>query len=631
MAKILFTKQHQNSRKDFILVLKDKLQNILPFVTKPGRYLGNEWNAVHKSVSNVTVRFLLAYPDLYEVGMSHLGLKILYDVLNRQEHIWAERVFAPAPDMIEMLKRNNLPLFSLESTTPMADFSFVGFTLQYELNYTTILGMLQLGQVPLWQRERGEKYPFIIAGGPNAFNPEPLADFFDFFVLGDGEEVILKIVDIYSSWKKQGKEKYLFLKEVAQLTGVYAPSFYKPCYRGVSFTGIELLEPSAPAVVGKNIIWELDGASYPTKPLVPYLEVVHDRAVLELFRGCTRGCRFCQAGMVYRPVRLRSPEKLKKMAREIFSNTGYEDLSLLSLSSGDYPDLLNLVRELKEDFAKERLELNLPSLRLSPEKIDAFAAIQDFGKGGLTFAPEAGTQRLRDVINKNITHEDIVLTAQKAVEKGRKSLKLYFMLGLPTETDADLQGIATLVEDILEAVYRAAGSRKGLRISVSSSIFVPKPHTPFQWIAQISRDEMWRRIQLLKSYLKKLKNVSYSYHDPEMSFWEAVLARGDRRLGQALYKAWQKGAYLEGWTDYFSPSYWQKAMAELGLNPDNYAGYKGAKDDPLPWDHLSCGVSKQFLWREYCLSLEDKITEDCRDAFCQGCGLPCFSAPATKE
>ncbi|MGI6097294.1 MAG: TIGR03960 family B12-binding radical SAM protein [Dethiobacteria bacterium] len=603
--------------------LEQRINGVLPRVTNPARYIGNEWNSVHKEPSSVKARLALAFPDLYEVGMSHLGFKILYQVINKREQLAAERVFAPALDMEKEMRHHRIPLFSLESFTPLRDFDFVGFTLQYELSYTNILNMLDLAGIPRFQSQRTDSDPFILGGGPGAFNPEPLAPFFDAFILGDGEEVVLEILDLYLCWQGQKGatgERGDFLRKLAGIPGIYIPSFYRAHYdcKG-NFSGLEPLEAKAPQAIIKRIS-PLRKEDYPTKPVVPNTGAVHDRAMLELFRGCTRGCRFCQAGIIYRPVRERKKEDLKELAQKLLRETGYEEVSLTSLSSSDYPNIEGLVHELFS-VCGDDVNLSLPSLRLDSFSVKLAEEIQKVRKSGLTFAPEAGTQRLRDVINKNVSEENLLQAAADAFSSGWTNLKLYFMIGLPTETEEDLEGIVTLVRRVAGLYREKKGNFSRLRLSVSASTFVPKAHTPFQWEPQITIEENRKRQRFLAERLRRFKGVRFSYSEPEMSLLEAVLARGDRRLAPVIAGALDNGCRFDSWGEHFNFNGWQKAFSAANVCPDTYAYKKFAPTDPLPWDHLHTGVSKSFLLREYQRAMEQATTPDCRERSCQGCGI----------
>lgn len=601
---------------------KDRIEKILENVEKPVRYLGNEWNSVHKDLDKIEVRFVFAFPDVYEIGMSHLGIKILYHLLNEKDDIFAERVFAPWVDMERELRESGIPLFSLETREPLKNFDFIGFTLQYELSYTNVLNMLDLAQIPLLSAERDENHPFIIGGGPCAFNPEPLADFFDFFVIGEGEQVILEILDLYKTWKKGKGDRRQFLRQAAGIRGIYVPHLYEVLYNeDGTVRQVKPVSSDIPWKIEKRIIGDLDKVYYPKKLIVPFMNIIHDRAMLEIFRGCTRGCRFCQAGMIYRPVRERSVEVLKRLGNELVDNTGYEEVSLASLSTSDYPYLEELTQALLDDFRKRGVSLSLPSLRIDSFSLKLAQQVQEVRKSGLTFAPEAGTQRLRDVINKGVTERDLLESAADAFKLGWHNIKLYFMIGLPTETYDDLDGIIEIafkLIDLYKDISRA--DRRKLRLTVSVSSFVPKPFTPFQWEPQFTIDELKKRQEYLKKGLKH-RAVSFSWHESELSFLEAVFARGDRRLSKVVYKAWLKGCKFDSWSEHFKFFHWMEAFKDCGIRPEFYAYRIRGYDEVFPWDHIYPGISKEFLIREHKKALKGNLTPDCRIGHCTGCGV----------
>ncbi|MGI6064872.1 MAG: TIGR03960 family B12-binding radical SAM protein [Bacillota bacterium] len=601
-------------------------QKLLPKVVKPSQYIGNEWNMIKKDWDRCSVRSAFLFPDTYEVGMSHLGLRILYHIVNTRDDFLMERSFAPMTDMEKLMRENKVPLFSLESYRPLKQFDILGFTLQYEMSYTNIINMLDLGGIPIKSRERKEGFPLVMAGGPCAFNPEPLADFIDFFVLGEGEEVILEILDLLKAVKDRDRvfDKSRFLREVAQIKGVYVPDFYEVKYhQDGKIKQIEPVLEGVPSVVLKRVIKDFDHAPFPNQTLVPHTETIHDRVMLEVLRGCSRGCRFCQAGVIYRPVRERDVDKLLAQAEELVGATGYEEIALTSLSTADYTCVESLIKRLLERYKEKGVGISLPSLRVDAFSVNLAHQVQKVRKSGLTFAPEAGTQRLRDVINKGVTEENIKETAYAAFSQGWTSIKLYFMIGLPTETYEDLDGIVDLAQKILYAGRQAKPDhvKKPIRITVSASSFVPKAHTPFQWEGQESRESLQEKQRYLKEKFRKMKNVTFHYHEVEVSFLEAAFARGNRRLGAVLEKAWLLGCKFDGWSEHFKYQLWLEAFATCGLQPEFFANRRFEADETLPWDHLSSGVSKKWLEREYQLAREGTPTEDCRSAACYGCGV----------
>lgn len=597
---------------------------------KPARYTGGELNAFVKSWDQARVRVALAFPDIYEIGFSHLGLRLLYHLINEEADYLAERVYAPAEDMEAELRKANLPLFTLETRHSLAEFDLVGFTLQYELSYTNILNMMNLAGIPLKREERGEAFPLIIGGGPGSFNPEPLADFFDLFLLGEGEEAILEILERIAVGKEQGKSKQAIKEELLKIEGVYLPEFYAVQYTDDGKIAALNPLPPAPPVVHKRVLRDFNQAFLPKQELVPWLEPVHDRAMVELFRGCTRGCRFCQAGMVYRPVRERSPAVLTEYLQDIIAKTGYEEISLTSLSSADYTKIQEIMASLTDCFAAQGVRLSLPSLRIDSFSPELAARFQSGRKGSLTFAPEAGTERLRRVINKNLTDEQIMRTAEDAFTAGWQRLKLYFMIGLPTETDQDLQGIVDLARAILAAGRRIHGPKAGrVQVTVSVATFVPKPHTPFQWRPQLSAAETERRQSFLQERLGG-RGLQFSWHDPALSQLEGVLSRGDRRLGNALVKAWELGCTFDSWPDRFRWDLWCQALAATGLQIEEYTRAR-SYEEILPWDHLSAGLKKDYLRNEDQRAEEGKMTSDCRTRRdCTTCGV-CAQIEASPQ
>ena len=597
------------------------LDPLLTRVQKPGRYIGGELNSVVKNRADVAVRFAFCFPDLYEVGMSHLGIKILYAQFNAEPDIWCERVFAPDIDMEEQMKAHGVPLFALESHDPIRDFDFVGFTLQYELSYTTVLHMLELGGIPLHAADRDESFPLVVAGGPCVCNPEPLADFFDIFFLGEGEEVDLEVMRLYQKHKAGGAyNKAAFLREAAQIEGVYVPALYDLTYHEDGTVAAITPKDGAPETVQKRVILDLDSTYYPDSLVVPFIDVVHDRAVQEIFRGCIRGCRFCQAGYIYRPVREKSPDVIDRQSHQLCRSTGYEEFSLSSLSTSDYTRLPELLEKLLSWTEAERTNISLPSLRVDGFSEELANRLNVLRRSGLTFAPEAGTQRLRDAINKHVTEQELLETARKAFSGGWTAVKLYFMLGLPTETMEDVEGIATLGQKMVDEFYRNPNrpKGKGVTVSMSTACFVPKPFTPFQWEPQDTMEQLHEKQQHLLSSLPS-KKLSLSYHDAKTSFLEGVLARGDRRLGAVLEEAYRRGCNLDAWSEHFHFDTWMDCFAACGLDPAFYANRTRPYDEVLPWDHLDYGVSKAFLVRENKLAHESKTTPNCREK-CAGCG-----------
>lgn len=599
--------------------MTDLLQRILPTVQKPARYTGGEYNEIQKDPAQVRVDVAFCFPDTYEIGMSNVGMRILYGVMNEMDGVWCQRVFAPWGDMEEAMRQHDIPLWALESGKAVKDFDMIAFTIGYEMCYTNILNMLNLAGVPLYARDRKGLNQMVFAGGVCTFNPEPLADFIDFFSLGEGEESTVEIVSLYDRAKAEGWSKEAFLLEVSKIPGVYVPSFYEHKYNPDGTLAEIVPLHGAPRTVTKRIVEDLDKAYYPTKMIVASTEIVHDRANLELFRGCVRGCRFCQAGFSCRPVRKKSPEVLYRQAVETLEDSGHNEITLSSLSTSDYRGLKELTDEMLSYCVDNRINLSVPSLRADNFSRELMMKLRTQRKSGLTFAPEAGTQRLRDVINKNLTEEEILTTCANAFSGGWDHVKLYFMLGLPTETDEDVLGIAELVHKvILTWKEHASNKKRGLRVHVATAYFVPKPHTPFQWEKQITPEEYLRRCHLLKDHFYS-KSVEYNYHTPDISRLEAVTARGDRRLGPVIAEAARNGAKLDGWDEYFNYQIWMDAFKTCGVDPDYYTVRGFGEDELLPWDPIDVGVSKKFLLRERKRAYEGIITPDCRHG-CSGCG-----------
>ncbi|KEI76963.1 TIGR03960 family B12-binding radical SAM protein [Clostridium botulinum] len=595
--------------------------DVLFRVEKPARYIGGELNSYNKDLNDIDIRYAFCFPDVYEVGMSHLGMKILYYILNERKDTFCERVFAPWPDMEKIMREENIPLYGLESKDPIKDFDFIGFTLQYEMSYTNILNMLDLAGVTIRASERGEEEPIVMCGGPCAYNPEPLYNIADMFVLGEGEELNTKILDLYKKYKGKGK-KNEFLREASKIRGVYIPSLYEVTYKeDNTIKEFKPLYDDVPKKVKKVIVNSINDVVYPDKFVVPYTDIVHDRIVLETFRGCTRGCRFCQAGMIYRPVREKKTERLLELSDKLIKNTGYDEVTLSSLSICDYSDIQNLVFSMVERHKEGKVGVTLPSLRIDSFSVDLIKEIQKVRKTGLTFAPEAGSQRMRDVINKGVTEENLMTSVKSAFEAGWSTIKLYFMLGLPYETLEDVIGIAELGQKVVQKYYEVPKEvrKKGLKVTVSTSIFVPKPFTPFQWAPQDTMEDVRKKIEAVRGAIKS-KQITYNWHESLVSYMEALFARGDRRLCDVLIKAFEKGARFDGWNQYFDFNIWKESLEECNVDGDFYAYRQREYDEILPWDFVDTGVSKEFLMRENERAKNAEVTPDCRQG-CKNCGV----------
>ena len=616
------------------LALSDE---ILMTIEKPARYIGNEVNSVMKDKNSVDVRFAMCFPDVYEIGMSHLGIQILYDMFNRYEDVWCERVYSPWVDLDEVMRNNNIPLFALESQDPIKEFDFLGITLQYEMCYTNILQILDLSKIPLQAKDRAEDDPIVIGGGPCAYNPEPIADFFDIFYIGEGETQYRPLLDLYKEYKANGKSRRDFLKAAASIPGMYVPQFYQVTYKEDGT--IESFLPSeqgVPATVSKELVMDMTSSVYPEKPVVPYIKVTQDRVVLEIQRGCIRGCRFCQAGQLYRPVREKDVERLEELAIKMLDSTGHEEISLSSLSSSDYSQLPELVNFLIDKCAEKKVNISLPSLRIDAFSLDVMNKVQDVKKSSLTFAPEAGSQRLRNVINKGLTEEVILNGARMAFEGGWNKVKLYFMLGLPTETEEDIRGIAELSNEIAKVYYETVPKEKRrgkVQITASTSFFIPKPFTPFQWARMCTKEEFLEKAYLTrKSVMEQLnqKSIKYNWHEADVSVMEGVFARGDRRVGDVILKAYERGCMFDAWGEYYHNDVWLQCFEDCGVSIDFYTTRERSLDEIFPWDFIDCGVNKTFLKREWENAMKESVTPNCRMQ-CQGCGAGRYQCGVCTE
>ena len=616
------------------LALSDE---ILMKIDKPARYIGNELNSIKKDKEKVAIRFAMCFPDVYEIGMSHLGVQILYDMFNKMEDVWCERVYSPWPDLHKIMKEEHIPLFGLESQEPIKNLDFIGFTLNYEMCYTNVLQILDLGQIPLLAKDRTEDDPLVIGGGCCTYNPEPMADFFDLFYMGEGEISFYELFDLYKKMRAEGRSRHEFLHEASKVPGIYVPSLYEVTYKeDGTIASFEPIYEDVPKTIQKQIVLNMTEAVYPEKPVVPFIKATQDRVVLEIQRGCIRGCRFCQAGMVYRPVREKNVEHLKELAYKMLKSTGHEEISLSSLSSSDYSELEELVNFLIDDFKGKGVNISLPSLRIDAFSLDVMSKVQDIKKSSLTFAPEAGSQRLRDVINKGLTEEVILNGSRLAFEGGWNKVKLYFMLGLPTETEEDMKAIPQLANEIAALYYDTVPKEKRngkCQITISTSFFVPKPFTPFQWAGMYTPGDYLARARVVNEGVHAQlnhKSIKYNWHEADVTVLEGILARGDRKIGQALLKVYEKGSIFDAWSEYFDYQRWEDAFAECDIDTDFYTMRERDLDEIFPWDFIDIGVSKEFLKREWKNAHDEKVTPNCRMK-CSGCGAMKFGGGVCFE